>query len=365
MKIVIEKITKKNSLATCFAKRSNGLYSKASQLCLLSDAQIAILATPSSSQSNVSFFSYGHSSVDSLVSAYLSGNKSPPLVPHTNKHTRQYIGVCLARKDLGLGFWWDDEKLHKTENLVEIKDAMESMSSLLTELRSQHATCNPNDDCLETDRESFNKKSEDKDHVMMMISDTLRVPNNNELSEEEMDQLAQLLVPWAEAPLPYLVGSGLLVDFESSLSDVVFTNEEVDEFASMLLMSSESVDSTSAEKTEPSLFCSDNSKAAKVNNTAVSENLYVSDNNNNYGLCGGSLGECSNNNEEMDIDELIDFESTFDGVLLLPDMDEEFDKFVASLMMNSDHEAVGERFISEDDLNFSGVFDGLTSITTL
>nr|VDD53946.1 unnamed protein product [Brassica oleracea] len=81
-KAEIKKITDKSSKAVTFTKRRDGLFSKAAQLCLLGDAQIAILATPSSSHSNVSFFSFGHSSVDSVVSAYLSGQRpAPPPVP--------------------------------------------------------------------------------------------------------------------------------------------------------------------------------------------------------------------------------------------------------------------------------------------
>ncbi|KAG2326376.1 hypothetical protein Bca4012_035340 [Brassica carinata] len=74
-KPAMKKITNKASRATTFTKRRDGLFSKAAQLCVLSDARIAILATPSSSNSNASFFSFGHSSVDSVVSAYLSGQR--------------------------------------------------------------------------------------------------------------------------------------------------------------------------------------------------------------------------------------------------------------------------------------------------
>ncbi|KFK26164.1 hypothetical protein AALP_AA8G211400 [Arabis alpina] len=63
-KIPIEKIDKKTSRAPCYSKRCNGLFGKAAQLCLLSGAQIAVLATPMSDNSNVSFFSFGHASVD-------------------------------------------------------------------------------------------------------------------------------------------------------------------------------------------------------------------------------------------------------------------------------------------------------------
>ncbi|CAA7062407.1 unnamed protein product [Microthlaspi erraticum] len=143
-KIQNEKIANKNSLATCRTKRSYGLYSKASQLCLLSGAQIAILATPSSANSNVSFYSYGHSSVDSVVSAFLTGQRPAP-APAESKQSREDLGVCLARKDLGLGLWWDDKRLDRSQNPEEIKEAIGSILSLLSDakrLRSDHAFVN-------------------------------------------------------------------------------------------------------------------------------------------------------------------------------------------------------------------------------
>ncbi|KAL1207396.1 Agamous-like MADS-box protein AGL97 [Cardamine amara subsp. amara] len=134
-KIKMEKITKKLSIAPTFTKRREGLFSKASQLCLLSGAHIAVLATPPSSESNVSFYSFGHSSVDALVSAYLSGQRHVPVLEGNNKQTREDVGVCLTRKDLGLGLWWEDESLIRSENPEELRDAMDSMWTLLSDLK--------------------------------------------------------------------------------------------------------------------------------------------------------------------------------------------------------------------------------------
>ncbi|CAN8255526.1 unnamed protein product [Cochlearia groenlandica] len=134
-KIKIEKITKQESLRPTFTKRKYGLFSKASQLCLLSCSQIAILTTPPSSDSNVSFHSFGHSSVETLADAYLTRQRPPVLLSET-KETREDIGVCMSRNDLGLGFWWDDEKLNRSENPQELREAMESMSTLLKSLKN-------------------------------------------------------------------------------------------------------------------------------------------------------------------------------------------------------------------------------------
>ncbi|XP_013588993.1 PREDICTED: agamous-like MADS-box protein AGL97 [Brassica oleracea var. oleracea] len=128
----MKKITNKASRATTFSKRRDGLYSKAAQLCVLSDARIAILATPSSSSnSNASFFSFGHSSVESVVSAYLAGQRLPPVSSRDTKATREDLGICVARKDLGLGFWWDDDKLVNSKNPEELMEAVESMEVLI------------------------------------------------------------------------------------------------------------------------------------------------------------------------------------------------------------------------------------------
>ncbi|CAH8339038.1 unnamed protein product [Eruca vesicaria subsp. sativa] len=132
----MKKIADKASRATTFSKRREGLYSKAAQLCVISDAQIAILATPSSSNSNASFFSFGHSSVDSIVSAYLSGKRLPPVSScGGTKAAREDLGICMARMDLGLGFWWNDEKLVNSKNREELMEAMKSMEVLMEQVK--------------------------------------------------------------------------------------------------------------------------------------------------------------------------------------------------------------------------------------
>ncbi|CAH8387423.1 unnamed protein product [Eruca vesicaria subsp. sativa] len=128
----MKKIAYKASRATTFSKRRDGLYSKAAQLCVISDAQIAILA---SSNSNASFFSFGHSSVESIVSAYLSGKRPPPVSSDT-KATREDLGICMARMNLGLGFWWNNKKLVNSKNREEIMEAMESMEVLMNHLKA-------------------------------------------------------------------------------------------------------------------------------------------------------------------------------------------------------------------------------------
>ncbi|CAH8355868.1 unnamed protein product [Eruca vesicaria subsp. sativa] len=170
----MKKIIDKASRATTFSKRRDGLYSKAAQLCLLSDAQIAILATPSSSNSNASLFSFGHSSVESIVSAYLS-RKRPPPVSSDTKAMREDLGICMSRMDLGLGFWWKDEKLVNSKNPEEIMEAMESMEVLMSHLKAlKDQTLTPT------------VEHEDEDKVEISPDDDL-----DEWSEMELTQLLQ------------------------------------------------------------------------------------------------------------------------------------------------------------------------------
>ncbi|CAN6829953.1 unnamed protein product [Brassica oleracea var. botrytis] len=116
-KATMERITKRESAATTFTKRSFGLHSKVAQLCLLNGAQIAVLATPPSANSNVSFFSFGHSSVDSIVTAFLKGER--PAVREEIDDHEEDLGICLARKELGLPQWWEDDSLLKSKNPQE------------------------------------------------------------------------------------------------------------------------------------------------------------------------------------------------------------------------------------------------------
>ncbi|WZZ74545.1 hypothetical protein YC2023_085915 [Brassica napus] len=129
----MEKIPKREYRATTFSKRCSGLHSKAAQLCLLADAQIAILATPPSSQSNVSFFSFGHSSVDAVVNAYLTGQR---LAPVREEPMEEDIGVLMARKELGLELWWEKESLCESKDPRELMDAVKAMERMLSKLRS-------------------------------------------------------------------------------------------------------------------------------------------------------------------------------------------------------------------------------------
>ncbi|KAL1201562.1 Agamous-like MADS-box protein AGL97 [Cardamine amara subsp. amara] len=120
-KLPMEKIEKKSARAVCFSKRRPGLFTKASEFCLLSGAQMAILTTPPSSESNVSFYSWGHSSVDGVVDSFLKDQ-------------------CPVREDniVGCDRWWEDESLAKSENAEELSGAIDSISTMLSDLKKRN-----------------------------------------------------------------------------------------------------------------------------------------------------------------------------------------------------------------------------------
>lgn len=157
-KIKIEKIEKKTVKSVAFTKRRNGLFRKATELCLQSpNTQVAILATPPSSKSHASFYSFGHSSVDHVVSSLL--NDHSPL-PITNQEHNM---------SAGLGFWWEDEALINTsENVQELKDAIDAVSMMLNNVKLRL------DDVV--------KSTDQRDHGALVIhdqEDTLQLCNTN------------------------------------------------------------------------------------------------------------------------------------------------------------------------------------------
>ncbi|KAI3826509.1 hypothetical protein L1987_00557 [Smallanthus sonchifolius] len=78
-KIEIKKIEETNSRQVTFSKRRTGLFKKASELCVLTGAQVAILVSSPGGR----VFSFGHPNVDALVDRYLkshNNNQDPTTV---------------------------------------------------------------------------------------------------------------------------------------------------------------------------------------------------------------------------------------------------------------------------------------------
>ncbi|XP_010274331.1 PREDICTED: agamous-like MADS-box protein AGL62 [Nelumbo nucifera] len=96
-KIEISKIKLKKHLQVTFSKRRGGLFKKASELCILCGVEIAVIVFSPAGK----LFSFGHSSVNSIVDRFLaSQNFDPPLhnvdgngFPHVNMQQKKYIEI--------------------------------------------------------------------------------------------------------------------------------------------------------------------------------------------------------------------------------------------------------------------------------
>ncbi|KAF8084231.1 hypothetical protein N665_0728s0017 [Sinapis alba] len=122
-KIEINFIKDKAVRSVTFTKRRGGLFRKASELCLLSPTtQIAILTTPPCTNSHAGFYSFGHSSVDHVVSSLLH-DQSPRDNPTNQVENRR------------LGSWWEDEALERLENVNELSDATDAVTRMLNNMR--------------------------------------------------------------------------------------------------------------------------------------------------------------------------------------------------------------------------------------
>ncbi|AES64825.1 putative transcription factor MADS-type1 family [Medicago truncatula] len=80
-KIEMKKITNESNLQVTFSKRRSGLFKKASELCTLCGADVALVVF--SPREKV--FSFGHPNVDTVIDRYLSR------VPPQNNGTMQFI----------------------------------------------------------------------------------------------------------------------------------------------------------------------------------------------------------------------------------------------------------------------------------
>ncbi|KAJ8645420.1 hypothetical protein MRB53_007168 [Persea americana] len=125
-KIEIKKIENEDSRQVCFSKRRAGLFKKASELCILCGAEIAIIVFSPAGKA----FSFGHPCVDSVVNRFL-GTPNPTTalmdVSYSSFHraatvqelNRQHTellnqveeekkkGDSLKRMDRRPGFWWE------------------------------------------------------------------------------------------------------------------------------------------------------------------------------------------------------------------------------------------------------------------
>ncbi|KAL7156996.1 hypothetical protein ABFS83_02G047300 [Erythranthe nasuta] len=130
-KIEIKKIESLSSRQVTFSKRRVGLFKKASELCILSGAQVAIIVHSLGKR----VFAFGHPTPDSVIDRFLTGGAvencpAAAAAAWAGDYNRDYADVCKElevekkRKEFieaskraeecygggggGSGFWWDE-----------------------------------------------------------------------------------------------------------------------------------------------------------------------------------------------------------------------------------------------------------------
>ncbi|OVA06911.1 Transcription factor [Macleaya cordata] len=161
-KIEIKRIEKEDARQVTFSKRRAGLFKKASELCILCGAEIAIIVFSPAGKS----FSFGHPSVESVVDSFLSRNSSPrdnvgrptPLIDahrgasvrDLNKQYSEVLNQLEAEKKRGVTleklrkasrnqFWWESPieelGLHELEQLrVSMEELKKNVAMRVDEL---------------------------------------------------------------------------------------------------------------------------------------------------------------------------------------------------------------------------------------
>ncbi|CAA3015516.1 agamous-like MADS-box protein AGL62 [Olea europaea var. sylvestris] len=128
-KIEIKKIENLSNRQVTFSKRRGGLFKKASELCILSGAEIAIIVHSLGKR----VFTFGHPNIDSIIERFLNGSSRNsesnsqalvennfPNMPDYNRHyshisrelevekkRKEAIDEAKRVDDGSDGFWWD------------------------------------------------------------------------------------------------------------------------------------------------------------------------------------------------------------------------------------------------------------------
>ncbi|KAK6925243.1 Transcription factor, MADS-box [Dillenia turbinata] len=144
-KIEIKKIEVKNHQQVTFSKRRVGLFNKASELCVLCGAEIAIICFSQAGK----VFSFGHPSTDSVIERYINGglyldpvnNDNNPLFIQFKQKFRELEALKQAEigkakgssgqevNDCDNQFWWDESI--EDMGLQDLEQFMVSLEGLV------------------------------------------------------------------------------------------------------------------------------------------------------------------------------------------------------------------------------------------
>ncbi|KAK7391001.1 hypothetical protein VNO78_19275 [Psophocarpus tetragonolobus] len=147
-KIEIKKITNDSHLQVTFSKRRSGIFKKASELCTLCGADVALVVFSPSGKP----FSFGQPSVDAVIQRYLDGAAPPrsgavnlfeahrganvrelnaqltQINNHLDSERKRSEGLNLMRRDAQTRMWWAKpiDTMSKAQ-LVQFKEALEEL----------------------------------------------------------------------------------------------------------------------------------------------------------------------------------------------------------------------------------------------
>ncbi|XP_021717252.1 agamous-like MADS-box protein AGL62 [Chenopodium quinoa] len=141
-KIAIAKIENKARKQVAFSKRRKGVFKKASELCTLCNAEIAVLTFSEAGK----VFTFGHPSADEVINRYINSSTSSPLSlsldsssvtnEHVGKEKLSHAATCSDEKDLS---WW--QKPVEGLGLEELEKFMNSLIELRINVASKIGNC--------------------------------------------------------------------------------------------------------------------------------------------------------------------------------------------------------------------------------
>ncbi|KAE9589335.1 hypothetical protein Lal_00000102 [Lupinus albus] len=165
-KIEMKKMTNESNLQVTFSKRRTGLFKKASELCTLCGAEVALIVFSPSDKA----FSYGHPNVNAVIDRYMMKPQPPnsvttQLVEAQHRANERELNAHLSQinadmeieklcndemnrqmKEAQAQFWWASpiEEISNAAQLQQLKLALEELKkSVILQAQNQHVSQAP------------------------------------------------------------------------------------------------------------------------------------------------------------------------------------------------------------------------------
>ncbi|KAM7271187.1 hypothetical protein ACFE04_030401 [Oxalis oulophora] len=151
-KTVPKKLKERSRRSTTFTKRRAGLFAKAAELCLVSNAQIAVLVG-SINEKHGSVYSFGHSSVDNVLDTFLNNTVPAPVdnqIRETGIKLYNQRQRLKERRDKGKAddsssdtpFWLELEKLDLEDRSIDdLNSVIEKLTKLKEDANKKLMSC--------------------------------------------------------------------------------------------------------------------------------------------------------------------------------------------------------------------------------